>query len=170
MRAVPTASKGFIADTSRKARRCLNPSESRHVEFTLTHHGNQHVERLFGNPVEFLDVQQRPVLQRSGKWTGNEDVRVISLAQHAGRVEVTNEARRREFGIALNKLETNVHLASDTAEQGRFAGAGRALDQNVAVGVDRGDHELDFADAADHTGPQPVEQGTQVSRMRQCQT
>ena len=62
---------------------------------------------------------------------------------------MADEARRRQLGVALDELEAELQLVRDGAQQRALAGAGRAFQQDVAVGVERGEDELDLAPAAD---------------------
>ena len=60
-RAVPIASNGFIAAISRKLARAAISPEPRHVDLPLGHRPDQDVERLLGDAVELLDVEQPPL-------------------------------------------------------------------------------------------------------------
>ena len=141
---MPTASNGFIAATSRNPGVGDDPPEPRHVELALAHHRDEDVERLLRHPIELLDVQQRPVTHRRDQRPVDEDVGVVPLGEHPGRIEVPDESRRRQLGVALDELEADAQLVGDGPEQRRLAGAGRPLDHDVAAGVERGEHELEL--------------------------
>ena len=79
----------------------------------------------------------------------DEDVGVVALGEHTGRVEVADEAGRGQLGVALDELEADAELVGDGPQQRRLAGAGRALDEDVAPGVEGGQHELELALAPD---------------------
>ncbi len=138
------------------------PTEPWHVEFALAHHGDEHVQRLLGDAVDLLDVQQRPVAQRRRERTVDEHVRVVALGHHPGRIEVADEPGRGEFGVALDELETDAQLEGDGAQQRRLAGAGRPLDEDVAVGDERGDDEFDLAATADDGRPDAIDERRRV--------
>ena len=71
---MPTASNGFIAATSRKPGAAPDPAEPRDGDLALGHRGEQHVERLLGDPVELLDVEQPARAQRLEQRSVDEDV------------------------------------------------------------------------------------------------
>ena len=129
-------------------------AEAGHVQLALAHHRDEHVERLLRHPVELLDVEQRAVAHRRDERAVDEDVGVVALGEHPGRVEVADEAGRRQLGVALDELEADAELVGDGAQQRRLAGAGRALDEDVAAGVERRQHELELALAPDEATPQ----------------
>ena len=162
MRAVPTASNGFIAATSRKPGSATTRPEPGHVQLPLAHHRDEHVERLLGDPVELLDVEQRAVAHRRDQRAVDEHVGVVALGQHPGRVEVPDEAGRRQLGVALDELEADAELVGDGPQQRRLAGAGRALDEDVASGVEGGQHELQLALAPDEPAAEAVERRPRI--------
>ena len=93
----------------------------------------------------------------------DEHVGVVALGEHAGRVEVADEAGRRQLGVALDELEADAELVGDGAQQRRLAGAGRALDEDVAAGVEGGEHELELAPPPDEPAAQAVERRARAS-------
>ncbi len=161
---MPTASNGFIAATSRKPGSATTRPEPRDVQLALAHHGDQHVERLLRHPVELLDVQQRAVAHRGDERAVDEHVGVVALGEHARRVEVADEPRRRQLGVALDELEADAELVGDGAQQRRLAGARRTLDEDVAAGVERGEDELELAPAAPTS--RPLRRGARRRRRR----
>ena len=74
----------------------------------------------------------------------DEHVGVVALGEDPGRVEVPDEAGRRQLGVALDELEADAELVGDGPQQRRLAGARRALDEDVAAGVEGGEHELEL--------------------------
>ena len=119
------------------------------MQLGLAHHRDQHVERLLGDPVDLLDVQQRAVAQGRDQRAVDEHVGGVAVGQHPGRVEVADQARRRQLGVALDELEADAELVGHGTQQRRLAGAGRAFQQHMATGRERGNDQLDLARAAD---------------------
>ena len=119
------------------------------MQLALAHHGDEHVERLLGDAVDLLDVEQRAVAHRRHQRAVDEHVGVVAVGQHPGRIEVADEAGRGQLGVALDELEAEPELVGDGAQQRALAGARRPLEQHVAVGGQRGDHQFDLALAAD---------------------
>ena len=134
-----------MAATSRKPGRGLHVTEPGHVQLALAHHRDEDVERLLGDPVDLLDVEQRPVPQRLDQRAVDEDVGAVALGQHPGRVEVADEAGRRQLGVALDEGEADAELVGDGPEQRRLPGAGRPLEQDVAAGGEGRDDDLQLA-------------------------
>ena len=135
-----------------------DPLQPRHVQLALAHHRDEDVERLLRHPVELLDVQQRPVTHRRDQRPVDEDVGVVPLGEHSGRIEVPDESRRRQLRVALDELEADAQLVGDGPEQRRLAGAGRPFDHDVSAGLQRGEHELEL--------PLPPDQASGQSRQR----
>ncbi len=133
------------AETGRRG----EPTEARHVELALAHHRDQHVQRLFGDAVDLLDVQQRPVAQRRRERPVDEDIGVVPLGHHPCRIEVADEASRGQLGVALDELEPDAEFVRHGAQQRRLAGAGRPLDDHVTVGDQRSDDQFDLTSSAD---------------------
>ena len=123
--------------------------EAGHVQLALAHHRDEHVERLLRHPVELLDVEQGAVAHGGDQRPVDEDVGVVALGEDPGRIEVADEAGRRQLGVALDELEADAELGGDGAQQRRLAGARRALDEDVAPGVEGGEHELELASPPD---------------------
>ena len=149
---MPIASNGFIAATSRKPgaaatrpRRgtCSSPSLITVMSTLSVSSGMRLISSTYSSEPSRSADDQRAV---------DEHVGVVALGQHPGRVEVADEAGRGELGVALDELEADAELVGDGAQQRRLAGARRALEQDVAVGGQRGDDELDLAAAADDVG------------------
>ena len=134
-----------------ESRRRRQATETGNVQFALAHHGDQDVQRLLGHTVDLLDVQQRPVAQRRCEWPVDEDVGVVALGHDPGRVEVTDQACRCEFGVALDELEADAELVGDGTQQRRLPGAGGTLDHDVTVGDQRRHDQLDLSPAT-HDG------------------
>ena len=145
--------------------RGLEPTEPRHGDLAFAHHRDQHVQRLFGNAVEFLDVEQRTVAERRGERARDEDVGVVAVAEHSSRVEVADDAGRRELGVALDELESDPQLSRDRTQQRRLAGAGRPLDDDVAIGGDRCDGQFDLAYPTDDRRRQSVDELVEISAV-----
>ena len=107
---MPTASNGFIAATSRKP----GAAASRPSRGTVISRSLITVIRTFsvssGTRLSLLDVQQRAVAQRRGERPVDEHVGVVALAEHPCRVEVADDASRRELGVALDELEADPQL------------------------------------------------------------
>ena len=136
------------------------------MQLALAHHRDEHVERLLGDPVELLDVEQRAVAHRRDERAVDEDVGVVALGEDPRRVEVPDEAGRGELGVALDELEPDAELGGDGAQQRRLAGARRALDEDVAAGVEGGEHELDLAPPPDEAVTEPIERRPHLRRGR----
>ena len=149
-----------------EAVRCRHPAEARHVQLALAHHRDEHVERLLGDAVDLLDVQQRAVAHRRDQRTVDEHVGVVAVGEHARRVEVADEARRGELGVALDELEAEAELVGHGAQQRALAGARRTLQQDVPVGGQRGHDQLDLPLAPDHPAEHPLEQLAGFSHAR----
>jgi hypothetical protein len=133
------------------------------VQLALAHHGDEDVERLLRHAVELLDVEQGALAHRRDQRPVDEDVGVVALGEHAGRVEVADEAGRGQLGVALDELEADAELVGDGAQQRRLAGAGRALDDHVAPGVEGRQDELELPLAPDETVLQVGEGGADVA-------
>ena len=124
-----------------------DPPEPRHVDLALGHDGEQHVDRFFRNPVEFLDVQQAAVAHGPDQRAVGEVLRPVALLQDQRRVEGPDQARRGQLGAPLDQDELGVPGLRDLPEHGGLARAGRSLDQDVGAGSERG------------TGPAPARAG-----------
>ena len=135
-------------------------TQARHVQLAFAHHRDQHVERLFGDTVDLLDVQQRPVAQRCGQRTVDEHLGVVPLSQYARGVEVSDQTCRREFGIPLDEFESDTELFGHGAQQGRLAGARWTFEHDVAVGQQRRYDKFDFASASDDVGFDSIDELT----------
>ena len=124
------------------------------MDLALAHHRDQHVERLFRDAVDLFDVQQRSITHCRDERTIDEDVGVVAIGQHPCRVEVADQASRRQFGVALDEFEAEAELVGDSAQQRALARARRTFQQHMTVGGQRSDNQLDFAlsphDAAEH--------------------
>ena len=129
------------------------------MQLALGHHRDQHVERLFGDPVDLLDVEQGAVAQRGDERAVDERVGPVAVGQHLRRVEGADEARRRELGVALDEHELRTGGVGQRAQHRRLAGAGRTLEQHVAIGGERGDEQLELAPPTDHLGIEAVDEG-----------
>ena len=148
------------------------------MQLPLAHHRDQHVERLFGNPVELFDVEQRAVAEGGDERPVDEHVGVVTLGEHASRVEVADQPGGGQLGVALDELEADPELAGDRPEQRRLAGARRAFDQYVAAGVEGGEDQLELAPAPDEPAGKAVErlsrarphrgECTQATRCAEC--
>ena len=126
-----------------------DPSEPWDVQLALAHHGDQDVEGLLRHPVELLDVQQGAVAHGRDERTVDEHVGVVAIGQHTGGIEVPDQAGRRQLGVALDELEADAELVGDGPQERRLAGPRRPLDEDVAAGVEGGEHELQLAPPAD---------------------
>ena len=126
------------------------------MQFLFAHHGDQHVERLFGNAVDLFHVEQGTLGHRRDQGAVHEHVGGIAINQYAGRVEVAHQTRRGEFGIAFNELETDAEFVGDGAQQRALTGARRPLEHDVAIGGQRGDHEFELAAPADDEAHRPL--------------
>ena len=62
------------------------------------------------------------------------------------------------FREAEARLTAPGALKQELKRESGFTGAGRALEQDVAIGVERGEHELDLAPPAHHVPAQSLEQ------------
>ena len=158
MRAVPTASNGFMAATSRKpgdaatrpSRGTWSSASLITVMSTLSvSSGMRLISSTYSSEPVAQGRHQRAVL---------EDVGGVALGQHAGRVEVADEAGRRELGVALHELEADAELVGHRPQQRRLARARRSLQEDVAAGGQRRHHDLLLAPPADDPGAEPVDQ------------
>ena len=128
-----------------------DPPETRYVQLAFTHDRDEHVERLFRDAVDLLDVQQRAIAHRSDQRTVDEHIGVVTVGEHTCRVEVTDETRRCEFGVTFHELEAEPEFVGHGPQQRALTGARRPFEQHVTVGRQRGDHQFDLTGAPDHT-------------------
>ena len=142
MRAVPTASKGFMAATSRKPgaattrpRRgtCSSASLITVMSTLSVSSGMRLISSTYSSEPSWRADDQRTV---------DEHVGDVAVGQHASRVEVADQPGGRELGVALDELEADAQLVGHGAQQRRLAGARRALQQDVPAGGQRRDHQL----------------------------
>ena len=133
------------------------------MQLALAHHGDQHVERLFRDAVDLLDVQQRAVAHGRHQRAVDEHVRVIPIDQHPGGIEVADQPGRCQFGVALDELEAEAQLVGNRTQQGALAGARRALEQHVTIGGQCRNDQLDFSFAADDAAQHPLDERSGVS-------
>jgi hypothetical protein len=128
------------------------------VDLALAHRGDEHVEGLLRHPVELFDVEQGAVAEGADERSVDEHLGVVPLGEDPGRIEVTDQARRRQFGVALDELEPDAELVGHLAQERRLAGARGSLEEDVAVGGERGHHEVDLPAPAHHRTGQPGDQ------------
>ena len=104
------------------------------VQLALGHHRDQDVERLLGDPVELLDVEQPAVAQRGDQRPVDEDVRAGSPRRAPGP---GRSARPAAPGVSSalpsTKCERHRRGAAATARSSvRLARAGRTLEERRA--------------------------------------
>ena len=61
-----------------------------------------------GHPVELLDVEQAAGAQRRDQRAVDEDLLDVAVGEHPGRVEVADQPRRGQLGVALDEEERHV--------------------------------------------------------------
>ena len=94
-----------------------DPAEPRDVQLALRHHGDEHVERLLGDPVELLDVEQPAAAQRGDQRPVDEDLLDVAVGQHPRGVEVPDQPRGGQLGVALDEQERDVPGGRDRAQE-----------------------------------------------------
>ena len=134
--------------------------EPRHGQLGLGHHRDQDVQRLLGDPVDLLDVQQAALAQRPHQRAVDEDVGGVPLGEHLRRVEVPDQPGRGQLGVALDEVERRRPLRGDGPQQRRLPRPRRALEQHVRAAVEGGHEQLDLAG--------PVEDGESVTEHTQA--
>ena len=127
------------------------------MQLALAHHRDEHIERLFRNAVDLFDIQQRAFAHCADERTIDKHIGVVSVGEHPRRVEVTNEARRGEFGIAFDKFESEAEFVGNGTQQRALTGARRPLEQNMTICVEGRQHQFDFALTTNDMRTQPVE-------------
>ncbi len=144
---MPTASKGFIAATSRKpAAAGTVPSRGTWTsdsDITVTRtfsvsSGMRLASSTYSRAPAAHGLEQRPV---------DEHVRGVALREDLRGVEVAEQPGGRQLGVALDRHVPDAGGRGEVAKRGRLARAGRALEQHVRPGAERGDDELDLAPA-----------------------
>ena len=163
MRAVPTASNGFIAATSRKpgsatirSRRGTCSSRS-----LITVMSTLSVSS--GTRLSSSTYSRAPSRMRRHERAVDEHVGVVALGQHPRRVEVADQPCRRQLGVALDELEPDAELVGDGPQQRRLARARRPFEDDVAAGLERRQHELQLPPAPDQPSTQALQGGAHVS-------
>ena len=96
----------------------MNGSNARNVDLALGHRGDQDVQCLFGDAVEFFKVEQRPGTHRAEERTVDERVVGVAAFEHEGRIMCAEEPCRGQLGVAFDEDEISVELVGDSAEQG----------------------------------------------------
>jgi len=134
------------------------------VDLPLAHHGDEDIEGLLRDAVDFLDVEQRALAQRGQQRSIDEDVGRIALGQDAGGVEMPHETRRGELGVALDELESDAETTGHRTQQRRFPGARGTLEEHVAIGREGGEHQLHLPGAADDRATDDRKEAGDVSR------
>jgi hypothetical protein len=124
----------------------------RHGQLALAHHGDEHIERLLGDAVDLLDVEQAARPERLDERAVDEDVRVVALGQHLRGVEVADEPGGGQLGVALDEEERGVPAARHGPEKRGLPRAGRAFEHHMRPGVERGDEQFCLAFAPEHRG------------------
>ena len=71
---------------------------------------------------------------------------------------MADHTRRGELCVAFDELEPDPELACDRTQQGRLPGAGWTLDDDVTIGRDRCDRELDLTHSADDRRRQTIDE------------
>ena len=129
---MPTASNGFIAATSRNpgsatTRPSRGTCSSRSLITVMST-----LSVSSGTRLSSSTYSSDAVAHRRDQRAVDEHVGVVALGEHPRRVEVADEAGRRQLGVALDELEADAELVGDGAQQRRLAGARRALDERRA--------------------------------------
>jgi hypothetical protein len=70
---------------------------------------------------------------------------------------VPDQSGGRQLGVALDELEADPELAGNGPQQRRLAGAGWALDEHMAAGVECGEDQLELAPSPDQPAGEAVE-------------
>jgi hypothetical protein len=118
-------------------------------DLALGQHRDQDVQRLLGDPVELLQVQQRAAAHGGQQRAVGEAGAHVALGQHLGRVVLAHQPGRGQLGVALGEHHLLTGLAGDIAQQRRLPGARRALDHDVPPGGQRDRQHLALAAQAD---------------------
>ncbi len=143
---MPIASNGFIAATRRNPGAAAKRPSRGTWSSALGHHGDQHVQRLLGDPVDLLDVEQRTLTERPHQRAVDEHVGRVALAEDAGGIEVADQPGRRQFGVALDELEPwPVSAAMDRSRVDLPVPGGPSND--VTVGERGCDDQFDLSSA-----------------------
>jgi hypothetical protein len=112
-------------------------------DLALGQHGNEDVQRLLGDPVELLQVQQGTVAHGLQQRAVGETARHVAVRQHLRGVVLAHQPGRGQLGVALDEDDALAGLPGDVAQQRGLAGAGRPLDHHVPPGAER--HGQNFA-------------------------
>ena len=121
--------------------------------------GDEDVEGLLGNPVELLDVEQAPFPQGRDEGPFGEGLGEVAPLQHQGGVVGADEARRREFGVALDELHPPARGRGHDPQQRRLPHPGRAFEDDVAARPQRRHEHLGRAAQPDDALVDAAEEG-----------
>ena len=124
-------------------------AQPRDGDLALGEHGDEDVERLLRDAVELLHVQQAAPTHRRDQRAVDEVLGAVALGEHLGRVELADQPRGRELGVALDEHDLLARVRRDGPQQGGLAGAGRPLQHHVPPGRERDGEYLALATQAD---------------------
>src|SRR4028118_914638 len=153
-RAVPMASKGFIAAISRNPaaartwpRRgtALSPPASTALrpgraspgcragpgDLALGEPGDWGVERLLGDPVELLEVEQAVPAHRRQQRPVGEAAGDVAVGEDGGAVALATQPGRRQLGVARDEDPLLADVGGDGTQQRGLARPRRALQDDV---------------------------------------
>jgi len=142
--------------------------EPRHVDLALGHDAQQDIDRLFGNPVELLDIQQPAIAHGPDERTVGEVLRTVPLFQDQRRIKGSDQPGRRQLGAALNEHELGVPGLGNLPEQRGLTGTWRPLEQDVGARRERCSHQFQLALAPDDLFRHPVNDLGSADSRGQC--
>ncbi len=145
-------------------------AEPGYGDLALGEHRDEDVQRLLGDPVELLQVEQPTAAHRRQQRTVHETRRVVALRQHLRGVERSDQPGRGELGVALHEHDLLAVGTRDRAQQGRLAGAGRALDHDVAPGLQGDRQHLALAAQTHDRGDRPGRRHGTSTWKRPCRS
>ena len=137
------------------------------MDLTFGHGRDHKVEGLLGNPVQLLDIEQRPLTDCFGQGSVDEDVWRVSVGQHAGRIELASQPGWRELGVALDEHERHLGLSGESAQQCRFPSARWSIEQHVALGCQGRNEDLCFSSPPDDGLADGIDNGCVVLQQVQ---
>ena len=127
------------------------------MKLTLGHHRDEQVEGFLGDTVDLLYVEKRSLPEGAHERPIYENLGVVTIGEHPGRVEVAHKTGRGELCVAFHELESEFGFLCDGTQDGRLAGTRRSLQQDVAVGRQRGHHHFHLFFPPHHVPLQSVE-------------
>jgi hypothetical protein len=161
-----------MAATSRKPAAAGTRPSRGHVQLTLAHHRDEHVERLLGDPVDLLHVEQRAVAHGGDQRPVDEHVGVVPLGEHPGRVEVPTSRAGVSSALPSTNSKPRPNSWATARSSVLLPVPGGPSSKHVPTGGERCQIELELAAAPHDLRVQALEQDAvdhrvlRVSRRR----